>query len=208
VAIPGDFNLGFQKYVAELPKSNDVATQLSTYLDAVDGLVRLMIDSGVISIDILERSDLASESDAPPAPKPQPKASGKKAKAAGRGPVATAPKITEARQVRVYLTTDQAALQMVLSKLASPGETKAAGIPYFPIVRLVRIENERKDGPPMVAGEAAPTPPPVPAPEGAPAAAQPAAPDSVVILGNERLRAYLEIDLVKFLEQQTAAATR
>jgi hypothetical protein len=110
-------------------------------------------------------------------------------------------------------------LQSILSKLASPSE-----MPYFTVVRLVRIENEVQVGPARVALSASPTPGPggepgndeASAPASAPAAPteakpatkgeQPATRDSAVVLGNEGLRAYLEIDLVKFIDHSKTAA--
>ncbi|MDZ4286916.1 MAG: Amuc_1100 family pilus-like protein [Prosthecobacter sp.] len=226
--LPAEFNLAFDKYTTELPKSKAVAAQLSTYLDAVDELVKLLLNSGILRMETLERSELDSEKDAPSAKeaaaaKAQPKAPQRPQRAVpgrpGAPAVALAPaKVTERWQVKTVIALDQAALQVIMSKLASPSETP--DIPYFPIVRLVRIENERKDGPttaqaavPALAPAGGAAAPAAPGGTGVAAAAadviepvKPAAPDSVVILGKEKLRAYLEIDLVKFLEAQAAAA--
>lgn len=209
MALPAEFNLGFDRYNSELPPSNEVATELSGYLDAVEEIVKAMVASGVAQLDMIERSDLPSEKGAAPAPK-------------GRRPgqqAAAAPELVERRQVRAMITADQSALQMLLSKLASPSE-----MPHFTVVRLVRIENERQEGPLRAEvglhtlappeGDAA-APPPVVAPaEGAAAegqetktlaAVKPAGQDAVNVLGEEKLRAYLEIDLVSF-KAATAAA--
>lgn len=209
MALPAEFNLGFDRYNSELPPSNEVATELSGYLDSVEEIVKAMVASGVAQLDMIERSDLASEKGAAPAPK-------------GRRPgqpAAAAPELVERRQVRAMITSDQSALQMLLSKLASPSE-----MPHFTVVRLVRIENERQEGPlraevglhTLVPAEGdAAAPPPVVAPaEGAVAegeekktiaAVKPAGQDAVNVLGEEKLRAYLEIDLVSF-KAATAAA--
>lgn len=209
MALPAEFNLGFDRYNSELPPSNEVATELSGYLDAVEEIVKAMVASGVAQLDMIERSDLPSEKGAAPAPK-------------GRRPgqqAVAAPELVERRQVRAMITADQSALQMLLSKLASPSE-----MPHFTVVRLVRIENERQEGPLRAEvglhtlappeGDAA-APPPVVAPaEGAAAegqekkslaAVKPAGQDAVNVLGEEKLRAYLEIDLVSF-KAATAAA--
>ncbi len=209
MALPAEFNLGFDRYNSELPPSNEVATELSGYLDAVEEIVKAMVASGVAQLDMIERSDLPSEKGVAPAPK-------------GRRPgqpAAAAPELVERRQVRAMITADQSALQMLLSKLASPSE-----MPHFTVVRLVRIENERQEGPLRAEvglhtlappeGDAA-APPPVVAPaEGAAAegqekkslaAVKPAGQDAVNVLGEEKLRAYLEIDLVSF-KAATAAA--
>ncbi len=209
MALPAEFNLAFDRYNSELPPSNEVATELSGYLDAVEEIVKAMVASGVAQLDMIERSDLPSEKGAAAAPK-------------GRRPgqqAAAAPELVERRQVRVMITADQSALQMLLSKLASPSE-----MPHFTVVRLVRIENERQEGPLRAEiglhtlvppeGEGA-APPAVVAPvegEGAKGqekkqftAVKPAGQDAVNVLGDEKLRAYLEIDLVSF-KAATAAA--
>lgn len=210
--LPAEFNLAFDQYTSELPKSDQVAAELSTYLDSVEEITRLLLKSGVRSVDQLERSQLASEkSEAEKQPR---QASKSKAK----GPAQAAPSaisITERRQVRVVVRADQGALQTLLSALASPSE-----MPFFTVARLVRIENEAQIGPPRVAAGSSPdvsldpaaadsSAAPAPAQTDKPAAVsgtQPAAPDSHVVLGRETLRAFIEIDLVKFLNPQASAA--
>ncbi len=216
--LPADFNLTFEKYNTELPQSDEQATELSGYLDSVDAITRLLLNSGVLSIVSVERSLLASEGGAPAKPAAAPK---------GGKPGAAAPsKATERRQVTVVLNTDQAALQILLSRLASPSE-----MDYFTVVRRLRIENQAKEGPVRTFGTAAVDPTgataapaagaeatkvetvagaPTPATPGPAAiiATQPAPPDSRIVLGDEKLKVYLEIDLVTFTGPQAAAATR
>ncbi len=216
--LPAEFNLGFDQYTSELPKSDQVAAELSTYLDSVDEIVKMLLNSGVNSIDMLERSELPSEKGEPAKTQQN-----SKTKAKGTASRNTAPaklNITERRQVRIVVRTDQGALQTLMSKLASPSE-----MPFFTVVRLLRIENEAQVGPVRVAAASAaptspdgtavpaidPAAPPAPAASGsaakpAPNGVQPAPADSRVVLGKETLRAFLEIDLVKFLNPQTAAA--
>ena len=59
--LPAEFNMAFDQYIAELPKSDQIATELSTYLDAVDEIVKMLLKSGIKSIDLLERAELPSE---------------------------------------------------------------------------------------------------------------------------------------------------
>ena len=104
------------------------------------------------------------------------------------------------------LRLDQGVLQTILSKLASPSE-----MPYFTVVRLLRIENEVQVGPARVAlasklePEASEVAPAGDEAKPAPKGVQPASPDSLVVLGKEGIRAYLEIDLVKFIDHKAAA---
>jgi hypothetical protein len=214
--LPAEFYLSFNEYIADIPKTDEVASELSTYLDSVDEIVKMLLNSGVKSIDMVERSQLPSEKGEPSKPQQASKA---KAKAvASRTARPAAVNITERRQVRVMIRTDQGALQTLLSKLASPSE-----MPFFTVVRLLRVENEAKEGPPRVTAAVTaplppgsdPTAPASPTPSGvdpakpAPSGTQPAAPDSHVVLGKETLRAFLEIDLVKFVNPNTPApATR
>jgi hypothetical protein len=209
--LPAEFNLGFDQYTSELPKSDQVAAELSTYLDSVDSIVRLFLKSGIKSIDLLERSALPSEKGEPEKPKQQAKS---KAKGVQTRQAPAPVSITDRRQVRIMMRADQAAIQTLLSGLASPSE-----MPFFTVVRLLRIENEAQVGPPRTSGlaptqEPPPGEPPTPGPDGAakpvPTGIQPASPDSFVVLGRETLRAYIEIDLVKFLNpqaQQSAGAS-
>lgn len=209
--LPAEFNLAFEKYIGELPKNDQEAMELSGYLDAVEAVTRLLLDSGVDSIVRLDRSPLASEGGAKPS--------------TSRSSAPAAKKITERRTVTVVISADQGPLQLVLTKLASPSD-----MDHFSVVRQLRIENVVKEGPARVASIApenagdftGSTPPAPAAPEaaavtsvdGAPAAApaaaksgvQPANKDSDVVFGKEKLMAYLEIDLVTFVNTNTAAA--
>jgi hypothetical protein len=199
MVLPAEFNLGFDRYNSELPPSNEVATELSGYLDAVEEIVKVMVASGVAQLDMIERSELPSEKGASATTRRQ-----------GQ-PAAAAPELVERRQVRAMVTADQSALQMLLSKLASPSE-----MPHFTVVRLVRIENERQEGPlraeiglHTLAPEEGAAPVAAPTEGGeekkAIVTAKPAGQDAVNVLGEEKLRAYLEIDLVSF-KAATAAA--
>lgn len=212
--LPAEFNLAFEKYIGELPKNDQEAMELSGYLDAVEAVTRLLLESGVDSIVRLDRSPLPSEGGSKPS--------------STRGAAPAAKKITERRTVTVIISADQGPLQMVLTKLASP-----SGMDHFSVVRQLRIENVVKEGPARVAsispenagdftGSTPPGAPAAPAApdaaavtsvDGAPAAApaaksgvQPANKDSDVVFGKEKLMAYLEIDLVTFVNTNTAAA--
>lgn len=197
--LPAQFNLGFDGYENELPKSDALATELSDYLDAVDAIVRLAVKSDVVGIDSLERSPLEAEKASAP--------TAQGAAAPGRGaPASASPnEVTRRRTVTLTLRSDQPGLQRFVSELANPAALKG-----FAILRLLRIENESQVGPPRVrfnAIESAETGAEAPKNGAAPAKAAKLAPapaDSKVVLGSELLRAYLEIDLVEFLAQQTS----
>lgn len=227
--LPGDFALTFDTYTSSLPRSAEAATALSGYLDAVDAITRTAIEAGVKSIDTMERSELMVEKGAPPpAPEPSKKSTSSRSSsrpgAKGSAPVkqVEVEKALERRTIKVTLTTDQGPLQVLLNKLATTKE-----MPFFTVVRQLRIENEKQEGPLKTAftpGVAIPDgstgidgAAPVPQPAAADGTAQPeqpkrqiiepakpAPPDSIAVLGQEMLKVYLEIDIVQFLEPKAA----
>lgn len=234
--LPSESSLGFADYTSKLPKSAAIAQELSEYVDAAEAVVRVFIDSGVESVDTFERSLLASEkAETTPAPSgsaPAPKTT--RPGAGAKAPVATkaVAEMVERRTLTFTLTCDQGPLQKVLNRLASPSE-----MPYFAAVRLLRVENEKNEGPLSAAvslelnkSKAAEENAaaagvsqdqvvigadglPAPVPEAAPKAAGPAKPgvkDAVGVMGQEKLKVYMEIDLIKFTDpsKQVAEAAK
>ena len=215
--LPKDFAFGFDVYGKQVPPAA-AAAELKDYFDSVDAIVAAIIDNGVSSIDSFERSQLSVEKDEPkPKPEPvqekkakaktSPRTGGKQAK-----PAKEITKVVERRQVTMTITTDQRPLQALMNILASP--TK---MPYFTVVRNLRIENEKQDGPlrnlPLPVGSSTETPSPEekptekPATEGEPSPAKvevltapkPLPADAVAVIGGEKLKVYFEIDVIKFV---------
>ncbi len=230
-SLPKEFAFGFETYTRSLPPQE--ATQdLNDYFDGVSAIVNAGLDAGIKSIDFISRSELAVEKGAQKpkkvvaAPKPKVTTSVKKKKGAKEAPakkLVEVAQVVERRVVTLDITTDQGPLQTFLNTLASASLMK-----HFTVVRLVRIENEKMEGPPSKAApptgsngvktldrnglvSAAPeeTDKSLPV-EGAAAAAKteaitvakPAPPDVNKVLGGELLKAHLEIDLVRFLEPE------
>ncbi len=214
--LPADFALAFPDYTASLPKSAAVAHELSDYLDAVDAVTRTLIESGVKSVEMFDRTQLGSEKGEAPAPPPPPKTRPGAAKAkAAAAPVKEVAKLVERRTLTISMTCDQGALQKVLNHLASPSQ-----MPYFTAVRLLRVENQKNEGPlrSAIAAELNKSIQPafeeseqpiVISPDGAPAtepkaevieAAKPGAKDAIDVLGKELLKVYMELDLIRFVE--------
>jgi hypothetical protein len=223
--LPADFALAFAEYTASLPKSAAIAQELADYLEATDAVIRTLITSGVESVITFERTPLAAEKGEAPPPPPDPKAKpGARPGAPGaKGPAAKgAPKeiakMVEHRTLTTTLTADQGALQTVLNQLASPSK-----MPHFAAVRLLRVENEKNEGPlratvalelskqvqpafdtevppeqVVIGADGQPVPAPqVPKPDVI-TVAKPGVKDAVGVLGQEKLKVYLEIDLIKF----------
>lgn len=234
IALPKEFAFGFDSYTTGLPRSGEAATQLGDYLAAVDAIVKMIIESGAKSIDSLERTELAIEKGAPPPPTPpkEPKKVTKARTTKGKGKAAAkavvAPKeiaqVVERRKLTLTLTADQGPLQVIMNKLASPSQ-----MVHFSVVRQLRVENEKQEGPlrgslkrlepksptPPTMGEgepATPNPNASKTPEAGAAAApqviepaKPDDPDAQAVFGEELLKVYLEIDLVRFLEPKSEA---
>ena len=202
--LPGEFAFGFDDYTAGLPASAAAATELSGYLDAMDSLVKLFLQCGVHSVDLLERSKLPIETQVA-------QQGNTNAGAQGQG----ASGVLEKRQISVILTLDQGPLQLLTSRLANPSE-----MPFFTSLRLLRIENERKEGPNRAEVK---VPGPTTAIPGGPggetpktAAAEtdeikpppPAQRDSVPVFGQESLKVRMEIDLIKFSDAAKGVAVQ
>lgn len=215
VSLPPDFGLGFTEYLGALPTSDAVATELSAYLDGVEAIVKLALNSNVKSIDLLERAQLPNEQQASARPV-QPARTQAGMPGQGR-PAASAPaSIVEKRNVSIVMTLDQPALQLIMSRLANPTDMKVrpdADQSFFTSLRILRVENQAKEGPVRQESVAAMQQGGVgggesPSPDGSPAVNSgasttlapplPAAADSVPVIGQELLKAQMEIDLVKF----------
>lgn len=198
--LPAEFAFGFDDYTKTLPKSGAEATELSGYLDAVEELTKLLMKCGVQSVDLLERSKLPIEAAASTAQGNN--------NAGVRGQVAAG--ILEKRQLSVVLTLDQGPLQLLISRLTSPTD-----MPYFTSLRLLRIENQRQDGP-LVSEVRLPTEEAVnpgavkteEAPSDEIKPPPPAFVDAIPVFGNELLKVRLEIDLIKFLDAAAGVAAQ
>jgi hypothetical protein len=131
-----------------------------------------------------------------PAPKQSSasKASGKRAVV---DPVKAAEPVLDRYTVKVTFTTDQAPLQKVVNAL-SDFNTKV--MPNFTVIRLVRIENEKSEGPlktdvNLLRGADPSTQKP----------GEAAAPDAVTVMGEEMLKVFMEIDYIRFREADASA---
>lgn len=206
-----EFALGFDEYTASLPKTPQVAGELSLHLDVANFIVGTLINAGIRRLDTFERAKLPSESKNPAQAAPVHNALHPgPANNRGRMAAAAAPAApsVEYYPIKLTMTCDQAPLQLLLNKLADPNPKI---MPYFMIVRQVRIENEKSEAP--LKDEIKSKLQNVGSLEAAggttkPAVgngAVPAKPDAVTVMGQELLHVYLELDYVRFATPVAAA---
>lgn len=215
--LPNDFALGFEKYATQPPRSPEMAAELNVHLDAIEKLVSTCLEAGVASIIMLERTKLPNE-DIPPPPKTTPvKVKAKTtSKSKAKKPVITeqaaAEPVLDRYPIKLRITTDQVPFQTIVNTLCHPGK-----MPHFMVLRLVRVENSRLDGPSKeeVSQRRQPTPAPGPdttTPKPSTTTTEPPKPntpqviapvkplpeDAFDIMGREMLQVYLEVDYIRF----------
>jgi len=207
--LPAEFAFGFDEYTSGLPKSAVAAAELSSFLDALDELMKLLMQCGVQSLDLLERSKLSVEQDQTATSAQGNMGSGRQVQQQ------TSIGILEKRQISMILTLDQGPLQLLISRLANPSD-----MTFFTSLRLLRIENERQDGPlrsdvrlPAAApsdgsGASGTTSPATAAATDEIKPPPPAPVDSVPVIGKEVLKVRMEIDLIKFLDSAKGAVAQ
>lgn len=226
VLLPADFALGFDEYTGSLPRTPEVAADLNIHLDVMEKLITSLIQSGVKSVDMLERTKLPNEKAAVAAPVVAPKATKAKPNSKAKNKTiitaaAAAEPVLDRYPIKLMLTTDQGPFQNLMNTLANPSK-----LPHFLVVRQLRVENEKLDGPlkseirisrDTVSTETSAAP--AAAPSGAPAGTQVIVPpkaapkDAITIMGEEKLKLYLEVDYIRFRpaaeveETATPAAT-
>jgi hypothetical protein len=212
--LPADFALGFEEYTGSLPRTPEVAAELNVHLDVMESLANVLIDSGVKSLDLLERTKLPTEraAPAPVAPPKRAPASRSRNKNSKTRTIITeaaaAEPVLDRYPIKMMLTLDQGPFQNLMNTLNNPSQ-----MTHFLVTRLLRVENEKQDGPLKSEirisreGEfsqeglpAAPAPEPSGAAPGSQVivAPKPAAADSVTIMGEEKLKVYLEVDYIRF----------
>jgi len=242
ILLPSDFALGFDEYTNTVPRSPELAAELSLHLDVIERLIATLIESGVKSLDSLDRTKLPAERGATPPPviappKPAPGAAAAAARNKNKNKkkplitaAAAAEPVLDRYPIKIVLTADQGPFQSVINTLSDP-----AKMPHFLVVRQLRVENERADGPlkdeirtkiQQAASSAGSSnsssgdgfDPGAAKPDIANANPQailpppPAAPDTFTVMGEEMIKVYLEVDYVRFRkaaepsESATAAA--
>jgi hypothetical protein len=186
IKLPDKFYLGFDQYQAVPPKTA-AATPLGWQLKAIELVVNQMLDSKIDSLAAITRAPLPEEGEGKPA----------RPDAAARAPVSqTARPLVVSYPFSVSFVAEQSRFRKILNDLASTSK-------QFFIVRSLRLNNENEKGPPRagaVVADAAATPPPAPDKPAQPGAA-PAAERLKFIVGYEKLKVTLNIEVVDFPAQ-------
>lgn len=213
VVLPGgaEFALGFDEYTVSSPKTAEAAAELNIQLDMIESVVMTLIQSGVKSLDSIERTKLPVEKGSAPVvapatlPKAKPGAKEKKSKKPIITVAEAAEPVLDRFPLKLTITTDQSPFQQVVNTLSNPSK-----IAQFLVLRLLRIENEKQEGPlkdevrsrraeSMNQVSETPQAPKPGSDAGATIITPKAAPyDAVTVMGEEKLKVYLEIDYIRF----------
>ena len=213
-----EFALGFDDYVKDVPQNDEVAAELNVHLDVMKRLSDILLDAGVSSIEVFERTRVAGEKKgqpAPAAPVAQPKPAPGKGKGPAPVPVVAEP-VLDRFPIKLQFTCDQVPLQKVLNALGDPAQT-----PDFLAVRLFHVENVRQDAPSMdevknainSAANSAEAPKPTLSPNDKDkdkkktiATVAPAKEDAIDVLGGELLRVAMEVDYIRVRPSKESAS--
>lgn len=214
VALPENFSLGFERYLAEPPRQ-EAAPLLGRQLKAIEAVVLNMIQARVTKVNELKREELPEEKSGVAASEPAKGAKGKSDK--------TDKSIVEKHPFEVAFIADQGSMMKVLNGVVSSDK-------QFYIPRVITVKNEKETGPSRVDPTAALNDPslgavPAPNPDAAPpqpgvdpTTAAPAPPPTQVvsanpgqaanpyIVGQEKAEVTMRIEVVDFADTTTAAA--
>lgn len=208
VKLDDKFDLGMGKYLSEFPVAG-TAARLSAQLDAIVYLANAAMEAGVSQIDSLTRAESAFETEAAetpksdekkkPAAKPAPKPAATAAKApAGQGQTVDESKVLERQSLGLTVTGKNRSILALLETLANASPDKMA--PHFFVVRTLRIENEKKDGPAKTVQVTADEVQPDPNNKESVYVR-----DAMYLLGNEQVKMHLDLDVIRFVPEAVPA---
>ncbi len=205
VKLDPKFDLGLGNYLSQFPVSG-AAPRLSAELDGIVFLTDAALDAGVLSIDSLTRTPLDFEKEkAPEAPAntsgagaavrkntPAARAAATPANKPAPGPVVDESKVLERQPITITVTGKNKSTLAFLQTIsnAAPGTA-----PHFFTIRTLRIENESKDGPPKSIKVEPKEEQENPEDKSSPTFMR----DATYLLGNEKVKMRLDLDLVRFV---------
>jgi hypothetical protein len=184
----GDIKLGMNEYTTEAPIQAAVP-EVDFQLEGINAFVHACLDSRIAKIETITRTPLAIET---PVDEPDPDAKGKekpRAPSRGRAPAEPAgPAIAEDKVLARYpfqirFVGTMKSVEDVFNTVSNTQEGS-----QFYAVRFVRIETEKKDGPPK---QSAPT---------FSGNEENKKSDSKVVMGGEKVAVHMAVDLLRFLD--------
>ncbi len=212
--LPKEFDFGFSAYKSSQP-SPEAAPMLTVQLDALNFLAASALSTGA-SIDSFKRGVLAVESQkegsapatAPgkgPQKPPQKSTAAGARDAKGKSPVAKAAappvidedKVLERIPVEIALTGTHKSISDYLMLLANTDPEQKQ--PYFIVTRAARVENSKKTGPEKSKQVTVQETPDA-------LTKLPVKRDMEYIFGGEPVKAYLVLELIRFLPAEAATA--
>lgn len=204
VELKEGFYLGFEAYQAVSPKA-EAAAPLQRMLEAVEAAVNALLDSKITELTAIKRDNLPEEG----IPSKEPEASAKKEKDKDKGS-----DLVRRHGFEIQFVSSEYPFQSFLNAIVSSKE-------HFFIPTSIAILSDMEKGPSKAETAAAvPSPAPVaavPPPDGAPAGGVPApAPIPVpvpttasatkFVVGEEKLKITIRIEIADFAQPTTAAA--
>ncbi|MEM6916702.1 MAG: Amuc_1100 family pilus-like protein [Verrucomicrobiota bacterium] len=203
IAEASEFQMGFDLYSSVIPPQELVAV-LDYELEAIDYLLRSLVEVGVSSLDSFERDPIPGESGAPPE---------------------QASSVVHKYPVRMRFTGSHDSIQAFINKLANDKE-------FFYIVRVLKILNEMTEGPPKLSDAQQSSYPRFSDPStqevasiemleswGYPEASEQelalrageegfvsSQTDASVLMGQEKLEVFMVVDIVRFISPDEVAA--
>jgi hypothetical protein len=201
VSLPPDFPLGMETYRNKAPRE-DAAAILDYQLAAIDYLATMAINSGITSIDGLDRQVIPIEEGKKEEPKPEPtKKKKSKKKTAAKPKKVEPPKVLDRYPLTFAFTGRQGSVMNFFREISNtPANT------FFYELKVARVESGVKEGPTRGAVEIKE----VDASELIDENAVPAMQDAQTILGNDLIKVSAVIDIIRFPEapeEEEAAAT-
>lgn len=196
------FFMAMEEYQSAIPKP-EVVPLLNYQLEAIDHLLRTMVDSGIERLNLVSRDSLPLE-----------------VAAADAAPAAL--KVVEKYPLRVRFVADHPSFQEFVNRVSNDKE-------YFFIIRVLRVENSSPTGPVLDAGDEGPgfkdingNPPPQELVDQLRSTATSTEEmisqmaekgytmqreDARIIFGQEKLEVFAVIDLVQFRSPEEVSAS-
>jgi|GEM_PF-6786048 len=204
VKLDPKFDLGMGKYLDVFPLAG-TAPRLAAQLDGIVFLANAAMEAGVTHLDSLTRTEQPFEKGVAEEPKPDDKAKKTAKSTAAKGAakartetVVDESKVIERQPLTLSVTGKNNSILKLVEALGNTSPEKTS--PHFFVIRTVRIENEKKEGPlktiTFVPQEITPDPN-----DKSSVYMQ----DAMYLLGNEAIKMSLDLDLVRFAAEPASA---